>query len=210
MRISCLSIRHHEWPWTVTGRSTHVDITVPGRVSTHGLTHEQATVAVMVAAAFIATASNANELTRAPLTCAPKGVCGLSGQFGLVPANADHEPKPFARHIHRAMPPASPPKPKLPSLRDDEHAGQRTDLNACTTFRSISARASTLCSGVTFHSRRPQAGMSRTMRSASSFDGGSIMNTNAWSPTGTPPASIFPSVLQPNHVLEMGDNGSFE
>ena len=192
MRISCLSIRHHEWPWTVTGRSTHVDITVPGRVSTHGLTHEQATVAVMVAAAFIATASNANELTRAPLTCAPKGVCGLSGQFGLVPANADHEPKPFARHIHRAMPPASPPKPKLPSLRDDERAGQRADFNACTTFRSISARASTLWSGVTFHSRRPHAGTSRTMRSASSFEPASMMNTKARSPTGTrPPVSCL-------------------
>jgi hypothetical protein len=91
-------------------------------------------------------------------------------------------------------------------------ANQRADLNACTAFRSISARASTLCSGVTFHSRSPHAGMSRTMRSASSFEGASMMNTNARSPTGKPPASIFPSAfgLQPNHVLEMGDNRFFE
>jgi hypothetical protein len=39
-----------------------------------------------------------------------------------------------------------------------------------------------------------------------------MMNTNARSPTGKPPASIFPSAfgLQPNHVLEMGDNRFFE
>src|SRR5215475_1491079 len=43
--------------------------------------------------------------------------------------------------------------------------------------------------------------MSRTMRSASAFEGASIMDTNARSPSGTPPASIFP---QPNHVFEMG------
>jgi hypothetical protein len=76
-----------------------------------------------------------------------------------------------------------------------QFANQRADLNACTTFRSISARASTLCSGVTFHSRRPYAGMSRTMRSASSFEGASMINTKARSPTGTPPASIFPKAF---------------
>jgi len=81
------------------------------------------------------------------------------------------------------------------SLRYGEYAGQREDFNACTTFRSISARASTLCSGVTFHSSRPHAGISRMMRSASSFDGASMMNTNARSPTGTPPARIFPSAF---------------
>src|SRR5215469_12662619 len=54
---------------------------------------------------------------------------------------------------------------------------RRADFNACTTFRSISARASTLCNGVTFHSRSPHAGMSRTMRSASSFDAASITHT---------------------------------
>jgi len=41
----------------------------------------------------------------------------------------------------------------------------------------------------------PHAGISRTMRSASSFDGASMMNTNARSPTGTPPARIFPSAF---------------
>jgi hypothetical protein len=41
-------------------------------------------------------------------------------------------------------------------------------------------------------------------------DGVSIMNTNARSPTGMPPANILPSAFSLITCSRMGDNGSFE
>ena len=55
-----------------------------------------------------------------------------------------------------------------------------------TNSRSISARDATLCKVVRVHSKIGQPGMLRTIRSASSLSFGSIIQTNARSPTGRP------------------------
>jgi hypothetical protein len=64
-------------------------------------------------------------------------------------------------------------------------------LSSVRTLRSIPARPSKLCSGVTCHFNTPHDGMLRTIWSASSLDDASRTNTNFRSPTGNPPAMIL-------------------
>ena len=63
-------------------------------------------------------------------------------------------------------------------------------FSVLTNSRSISARDPTLCKIVTVHSKIGQPGMLRTIRSASSLSFGSIIETNARSPTGRPKSKV--------------------
>src|SRR5215469_7268439 len=56
--------------------------------------------------------------------------------------------------------------------------------------RSSAARVSKPSSGVTSHLSIPQRGISRSIRSSFSFDSASATNTNARSPTLSPPARM--------------------